>query len=1579
MSWREYSATAVAIYPYSSPEENHLNLLAGDRLRIYRKCADWAYAKCETTLCVGVCPLNRIAITSDPNQPIKRKPFDVLVYEAKCLFKHAFEKFLVPTRHPNDNDVYVLDLIRKSLAMLPLVEESREQFAKNLDEIRSRLSEGTIVFPRHRRNRRYDILRTHDITQSDLDLETGHESAKTDAIFPKSVSFRLEFNLKYKESLRLVFRLHDLQKDKLISAPFDLLLPANTEETQVIEFLNIEATSFENLQLTVRALVSKRFGGQGKGPRAEEYVGVSTGSLKQAKPGEVVYINFPFYTCPEGSQLEVPTLIRNQSPKVFRLDDIPSMIVALTMTESQNAAESPRNERTVTTFDVPVSIAPGYTMNSYFLTIDKMVQKLKSKRTRIVVRVLDVQGKKYLPVFRNTHDPCEFCTVVQKGVAEMFFDEIAEVSLDTIANNLESCCVVFEIQRTSRSKGYCYAVAYAFFPLGTNSGVAIESTEKKTLFLIKAQQQTMTANDYADAMNGLGQIKSGGQLVISTRVHSSVVTSSEAIHKLLRYSDYTDQLQKTGTVMIKQLRFYDLGTLLLFFDRLFLVIAELLNGEDESLKSLALSVFVRIVLRIDHPGALSKVYKNFFERVVASQFTEKNPTLASLYKPLFEYIGRALNIEERSSSNECLADSVQDEPEVEMPQSSTESLDSEEIESPRSSKQCKSCCRCLSYFLSTIAASLRLSKEMEAHFDESQFHEPIRNIWTQLSKLMIGNDLDLVSKGFVCRSIPVLRDAISDFLDEDEATELVINFMNSLNKAGNKETLSRHIIRLSKGICDSQFFKREANTKLLIPIILDNLTGLDMKFHKEVCPVVEQVFFAMMNSTASFNNEMPRLLQFLPTLIEISKYKYFVLVLLYFCRPTQIEKFLLGYENKAEIFHKMLELVRSVTVATSPTYIFFVTPSALVTLVSMSQKPEFDFVHSELDKLVNWISEFYNTFLKGYERMAKSECQFFSRVYVIDLGPIAALLPSLLKSVPISSRFHAGALLPLFHLYVHQENKQTRKSICDGFFCLIEADFAQNGNFERSENAITIAMDDVSKSTIHTNVLKRLFTDAVNKFNDRNTTAKESFLNRLNQLVQFMYDLNQFPNEKLYEDERSTAMMSVLQACKASNDVALFSHFASKLYEMQMMMDNKTEAAESLILAAEIFKWNDCEVIGEGHGFPQQPKNQRKISLLRTAIKLFMESEFYERAIDTIKILKDYYGRIECDYQYLADLYSLETKCWECCCNPERNILNRFYGVRFYGTKFSSYFKDSIYIYRRNGFFMNDQMILDLKAKFPDARIEPKPPSIQDIRQPSLHYIYIFNVKPQDLQTFDPYIPPSQLMVKQVCNVDTFYSETPVRKRRDGDYGEFAEWHRHIYTYKTEMPLQGPVRRALVRTTSPLTELSPIECAVVDTNAKTIELMHKACMYWRCLHFNLPYNEMAVSSFSMLMNGIVNAAVNGGTKVFQDLFLEGPLKNEPVNKKFGPALKTALADQLKAVNFALKIHPHVMSAQYQGLHENVVENFEKMREVMEQALGKVDLTEPAKFGEIPDTEFLDEGMEEKNGLELGSEAHVLLE
>jgi hypothetical protein len=365
--------------------------------------------------------------------------------------------------------------------------------------------------------------------------------------------------------------------------------------------------------------------------------------------------------------------------------------------------------------------------------------------------------------------------------------------------------------------------------------------------------------------------------------------------------------------------------------------------------------------------------------------------------------------------------------------------------------------------------------------------------------------------------------------------------------------------------------------------------------------------------------------------------------------------------------------------------------------------------------------------------------------------------------------------------------------------------------------------------------------------------------------------------------------------------------------------------------------------------------------MLIKAIDLFIETEFYERAVELLTELRDYVSSVSGDYMHLRMITRRESECYDNIVTKDRAVLNRFYGVQFFG-QFSSFYPNrSLFVYRRSGFFMANQMIQELTERFRDAKVEFVAPSSEELADPNIRYIFVFNLKPREIKTkFNPFERSSTVMYRSCCAVAEFFSETAVRlKRTDGKFNEMAEWHRRIVTYHTEHKLQGLTRRsAVVEVREPIL-MRPVECAIYDTNDKTVELMRWASSIWRNLRFDMTAEMSSISSLSLLLQGVVVAAVNGGTQIFIELFLRGPLKDDPEVKPFAESLKTALRDQMKAIKFGLDVHAAVMKEHERALHETWESNFEDAKAKAAEVLQKINFAEPAAFGEIPSTAFLD--------------------
>lgn len=1558
MSWSEFSASAVAVFPYNSDASNHLKLIAGDVLEITEKCGDWVRAKCHTTSCIGICPFNHLHIIEKGNDT-----FDLLQIETKYILEYVLSKCCDPTAYPTPQECEILENTTEILACFPpKSQESRKIISKSIDKIRELLD-----FPKVLRNKQSCIVRTHDINYHLFStLSSGSTGAlQSDAIYPATSLLVVQMQFKYTKNVRVSVRLVNTKlKNSSIFAPTDVVVEANSGIVPLIKFHNIDPTRLGDIALVVRIFTDAQFGQNSNGPWANEYIGTAVQMLippddNSLQTGDTLEKILSFYEENEGSQANTMNdLIKGEYSELKRLDEVPQLVLSVTAIDMATKASNALVDTSILPMDYPINICPDYPANSLFLHMIDLHHKTKFKRTRVVVRVFNLLDKKYLPIFKKTRDPTMFATVVQKGSMDMPIDEIAELDLNTPGFIPDSCKLIFEVQRTSRSKGAIHLSSIAKFPIFNET--FIESTDKKPIFevaLHKPPKENMTAEDYFTSVSESETKEKETVLKISLKLCSMKYTSNLAIERLLHYKENRDKLLAKDGNGLESISLIDHKILQIFLNRILISLAGIISEDNQELRTAAQECFISIIKEVDQ--SRGGIFKLFFEEFSKNDFKRDNYNLAKLYNPMLRYLDVNLP---NSTFIQQLCELSNDKEKMMSP-SNVQTLKKGEV-----------CCRCLTYILQIISSSLQLCKELNEPVDEEQFKTNVRNVFEHINTLMTFQlDILLISQSFTAKSFPMFCDIVQYSLESEETNKYILKFLEAARKSSNTTSqinLRAIRLRLYQGLSETEYFKKESNRRAFCNILIDDLMDLHCKFNQldkkesknETYPILQRIFFIMMQTSSSFSQALKPFANHFQLFFDKGYSPNFIVLLLYFAEPKVLADMFLKADNKPEMYNTALDTVYRLLTSDPPPFIFFVCSIAFNRVVLLSQLPEFDFVHSNLKELIDLISNFYNDFMITFSQFTDFDQTFYRRIYFISLEPIAALLPTLLKSAPTGMPFNEGVLLPLFHFYITQTDPQTRQNVVDGFYLLTESDLANEHNFQKSENAVIHAMDQISASKTDITVLRELFNLVHEKYGSKkNYTQVSSFFKRCEQLTVYFYDLGRFPAIRKYEDERSTAIISVLDSCKKNNDFALYPHFINKLLQLNIIIKNNVEAAETCLLCANLYDWNDAEMLPHIHSFKAAPKYERKLDYVTRAIKRFISDSFYERAIESIEQVCFYYREVVGDALALSKYSEMEASCYQMMCFEERPNLNRFYGVQFFGDKFSEYYKNATYIYRRNGFYDAGQMMHELKDKFVEAEVQPKPPSDEELKKPDLYYIYVFNVKPKDYESFDALESPATIMVKTCCNVTEFFSNTPVRIRRtDAKYNEMAEWHRHVVKYTTGKPLQGAARRALVIKTSETIVMTPIECAVIDTSQKTLELMQVAATIWRYLRFGIDVQPQLISNFARQIQGIVNAAVNGGTQVFQNLFLESPLKDEPINKKFAPALIISFKDQLKAVNFSLKIHNALsnLSEVDVELHKNWEESFKNAIESMSAVCGKIDLNEQPTFGEIPSTDFL---------------------
>ena len=1528
--WENYNANAVALFPYNSSINDHLKLVCGDILEITKKCGEWVCAKCLTTSCIGICPLNYLQIYKEESEN-----FDLLAFEAQEILRTIFKKFFGEKSDYNECDWKYIDLAQRLIENLPITSQNRVQIAKYLDEFRELFGLQPV-----NRTSKGCIMRAHDLTISNF-------SAKTSLYydFKPSLSIKLSIKAFFPYDVQVTPQLIDQAKNNNIVLPSNFIIKERSSDYLVINFVNIEYSRLQNMILTLTFFKIKNI-------YELELIGMCCEKLnapnREFKIGHPLQIDSPLYTSINPNELKYQNILKRKE-KVHELNTKISMLI--TAIDTQGPAICDPNA--VKTAQFPLNADSNYQLNSIFLNSIKLSLPKKANNIRLTVRAFK-EGEWWLPNFKS-FDPMYYVLETQSftsNINEYGYKQSIEYELRSDKETqieIEKMNFVFLIDNILEN-GSSPLLYFAIFPFtSTNNNQTLNHgyyripiysiTQNNNSPLIINSKDPNLLSFLQDPNNNTLFKKTEGCISFIITSCSTCFSSKSEITNLLNLTinsttqEINEAIQKIQSVSTPAFE--------IFMHKMFAVICRIIVEAHRSINSqdnqkinieeykIKQQVCIEGLITLFRIIDMSRndLTRRFFNYFIDLNITQFDDTFKDLSEPLLSYLAEALPSDFESIN-----------------QAQSQSL--------------KLVCRCLSYILSFISKSLSLSLSTAKTNDEykTKFSRSMQSIFKKLAKMMLStNQNALINKSFVVRSFPVLCDIIHSSFPLEEAYDLETMLFKTITE---NQSLVKVRYNMYERFCQTNFFSNEKERSKLLPYFIqclrDEVTKDASCFQNYIYPTIVTLFFVMMRSSSNFSSSFHGLAPFVQHILKDESNYAFLITMIYFSDFDFVYTIIKESESQKEMFTKLLSTVKQVLLSKPAPYIFFISGSVFVEIMKINKISAVT-LDIELASMVEMVSKFCTDFLSELGAFSQFDHHFYTRLYSIDLAPVAAQLPVLLKGASPESRFNTNVLMPLFHLYLIQ--KDTREQVIDGFFLVVETDWRLNNNFNRSEPAILRALDSLS-SVSNISDLQYLFKNTKERKFGQLQQADEkikSFFQRIDTMTKCIYNLSETPDERLFEDERVSAIMKLMEISKESGDQKLYLEFANKLYKQHISLKNKVEAAEVLMKIGELFDFKNTNIMPEWFGIASMSQRHQKKHIYKNAAQLFYECEFYERQMDALKEIHKFNIEEDHDYQSTSEISLKLSACYHSIVQ-ERPHLNRFYGVQFIGDDFNMFYRNKTFIYRRDSFCMNDGMINEIKQKFPNINVSTKPPQ-NDEKGP---FIFVFTVKMDNMDdqgAVDPFRHPSFYLTKEL-SCDRFYSEIPIRIRlEDKSIGEFGEWHVRITHYRTNIQLQGITRRAEVIQQSEPALLSPIENAILSLNNKTYELLIEANSFWREKRLGLPLSTNP-SHFIMTINGIVNAAVNGGIKVYTDLFFH-KMKDDPINIKYSPQFITAVADQMRVVNYAIIVNANVLKESMQQLHGFIVVNFGKLlKELEEGPIGKIDYSLPTKFGPIPPTDFL---------------------
>uniref|UniRef100_A0A8C9XLC6 Dedicator of cytokinesis 3 n=1 Tax=Sander lucioperca TaxID=283035 RepID=A0A8C9XLC6_SANLU len=378
------------------------------------------------------------------------------------------------------------------------------------------------------------------------------------------------------------------------------------------------------------------------------------------------------------------------------------------------------------------------------------------------------------------------------------------------------------------------------------------------------------------------------------------------------------------------------------------------------------------------------------------------------------------------------------------------------------------------------------------------------------------------------------------------------------------------------------------------------------------------------------------------------------------------------------------------------------------------------------------------------------------------------------------------------------------------------------------------------------------------------------------------------------------------------NKEEMYIRYIHKLCDMHLQAENYTEAAFTLLLYWELLHWDQRPLKDFLH-YPAQTEWHRKEGLCRKVIHYFNKGKCWEFGIPLCRELAFQYESLY-DYQSLSWIRKMEAAYYDNIMEQQR-LEPEFFRVGFYGRKFPFFLRNKEFVCRGHDYERLEAFQQRMLGEFPQAICEAQ-------------YLQIYAVTPVpdsvSVLQMDR-VPDRIKSFYRVNNVRRFRYDRPFHKGPKDRDNEFKSLWIERTTLILTHPLPG-ISRWFEVDKRELVEVSPLENALSVVENKNQELRTLIGQYQhKQLHGN-------INLLSMTLNGVIDAAVNGGIARYQEAFFDKEyITSHPEDTEKITQLKDLMQEQVHILGVGLAMHEKLVHPEMRPLHKKLIDQFQMMR------------------------------------------------
>ncbi|XP_014443645.1 dedicator of cytokinesis protein 4 isoform X1 [Tupaia chinensis] len=531
---------------------------------------------------------------------------------------------------------------------------------------------------------------------------------------------------------------------------------------------------------------------------------------------------------------------------------------------------------------------------------------------------------------------------------------------------------------------------------------------------------------------------------------------------------------------------------------------------------------------------------------------------------------------------------------------------------------------------------------------------------------------------------------------------------------------------------------------------------------------------------------------------------------------------------------------------------------------------------------------------------------------------IPALIGPFLEVTLIPQPDLRNVMIPIFHDMMDWEQRRS-------------------GNFKQVEAKLIDKLDSLMSEGKGDETYRELFNSIIPLFGPYPSLLKKieretwresgvSLIATVTRLMERLLDYRDCMKMGEVDGKKIGCTVSLLNFYKTElNKEEMYIRYIHKLYDLHLKAQNFTEAAYTLLLYDELLEWSD-RPLREFLTYPMQTEWQRKEHLHLTIIQNFDRGKCWENGIILCRKIAEQYESYY-DYRNLSKMRMMEASLYDKIMDQQR-LEPEFFRVGFYGKKFPFFLRNKEFVCRGHDYERLEAFQQRMLNEFPHAiAMQHANQPDETIFQAEAQYLQIYAVTP---------IPESQEVLQREGvpdNIKSFYKvnhiwkfryDRPFHKGTKDKENEFKSlWVERTSLYLVQS-LPGISRWFEVEKRE-VVEMSPLENAieVLENKNQQLKTLISQCQTRQMQNIN---------PLTMCLNGVIDAAVNGGVSRYQEaFFIKEYILSHPEDGEKIARLRELMLEQAQILEFGLAVHEKFVPQDMRPLHKKLVDQFFVMK------------------------------------------------